>query len=572
MHGKHSKRILLLSIGYIFLISTLLSACTPKRTEPQTRSSSIVQTVKYSTDGEKGYRFDPAITITSFRYYSPGIRFSSGEDIDKNIWTDAYTDLLGINLANKFSTTSKQSFYSQINELIASNTLPDVMSVPRTIYFRMLDANRLSDLTPYYEKYASKSIKASFEGFDSGLLKETCTVRNKLYSIAPPPSKAGDLLWIRNDWLNNLRMNWPKNTTDIARVIKMFCTSGKINNDQKKTYGLALDKDLTLLNGYANANHVYSNIWIKDYQGGLMRGETDYNWLPVLSDLRELYANKYIDPNFDKKTFEDLNNDFAQQTLGLVFGPYDLPDTTISSSVEVNEDAQWKCSLIPSQLGPAKVQFNENIDEFFCVNANSSYPESLLLMLNLWPELAQSSDRSFSKYVSLHDRFGNTYESFDYPPFAFSKSINDPLGMNRDIIQAKDLNKNTSLNNQQLYIYNRIKTWEKSKAPYAWKTWAIFNPSGSLNTEKKIMNKQYYTMNQTGCMYLPTWQIFGTDLENKCKEYFTKIIKGSYNSVDEGFREWMKYFNKNGGPEATDEANAWYETNQSRMMKIERKK
>ena len=38
---------------------------------------------------------------------------------------------------------------------------------------------------------------------------------------------------------------------------------------------------------------------------------------------------------------------------------------------------------------------------------------------------------------------------------------------------------------------------------------------------------------------------------------FVKIIRGDM-TVDDGFNQWVTYFNNNGGAKATEEINAWW--------------
>lgn len=62
-------------------------------------------------------------------------------------------------------------------------------------------------------------------------------------------SDSVDLMWIRQDWLENLGLSQPKTIDELINVIEKFTTDDPDGNGVDDTYGLGVTGALTFLQG-----------------------------------------------------------------------------------------------------------------------------------------------------------------------------------------------------------------------------------------------------------------------------------------------------------------------------------
>ena len=111
----------------------------------------------------------------------------------------------------------------KLNLSISSVELPDIISVTASQLDMLLKADMIEDLTPYYEQYASETMKSAIDS-TGGIAMEAVTFDGKMMALPNVRSlKDGyDLLWIRQDWLDELNLEVPKTIEEIREVAKAF--------------------------------------------------------------------------------------------------------------------------------------------------------------------------------------------------------------------------------------------------------------------------------------------------------------------------------------------------------------
>ena len=538
------------TVNATLVIPTPSPTPNPNATATPAPRNGIVQTTAYPN----GYKFDPPVTVTTMRFYGPQVKFLPGENIDNNVWTKAYESYLGIKLKSKFTVTDFTQYDLKVTTSIATDTLPDIMPIYTTLFFRVADSGRAKDLKPYYDRYLDTELKDMMQKENGGIAFNTCYRNGILAAIAAPTQSSPNMMWIRQDWLSKYGLSWPKNINEALKIMKTFSKKNAGAPMAPETFAFPL-MAYSMQSGFSNAFGAYSNIWISDGKDGLMRSDISTKWKPVLKTMQDMYDQGYIDPSFSLSNSSTIAYQMTQQQFGFDFDPSYAPDGTLNNSVKTNKKAVWKSGIIKDTNGnPALMQVNSRINGFTCVNKKSQYPEALMFIANLYGDLMNGAGTKYQKYHDIKGSDGVTYNTFFYPLVGMSFPYLDDSAMIDDAVKAKD---NSKLTGAQLGILDSMKSWTDKKSVNGWGIWAIYNPLGSIKTQREIITNKLTLPDKGWGPETPTWLNKGPDLMGNNMQYFVRIIRGDY-TVDGGFSSWTSYFNNNGGKTATSEINTWW--------------
>ena len=516
---------------------------------PPTPNPNIKKTTSYSN----GYKFDPPITVTTIRYLSPATTFLNGEDIDYNVWTKAYQSYCGIKLKSLFTVTDFSYYDLKVTTAIATDSLPDIIPVYTTLFYRIADSGRSKDILPYYSRYLDPELKALMSTEDGGIALNTCFRDGKLAALAAPATKYPNMMWIRQDWLDKYKLKWPKTINEAVSTMKTFSKKNAGAPYASHTYAFPLTASIE--SGFPNAYGAYRNIWISDGAGGLMRSDVSTKWKTVLAKMSDLYNDGYIDPDFTLKNSTDIASQMVNQQYGFYFESSSAPDSMLYNSVMLNPKAVWKQGIIPNESGSiAKVQVESRVTTFTCVNKNSKYPEALMFLANIYGDLANGKGTAFAKYHTVKGADGSQYDTYMYPVVALAYPQTDTSSK---IAKALKTGVLSNLNGQQIDAVGDINRWLKKKDSTGWGAWAMFKSLGSESTKREILVNKFTYADKGWGPETPSWINYGPDLYSMNAECFVKIVRGDM-AVSDGFDKWVDYFINNGGKEATNEINEWW--------------
>src|SRR5699024_8833874 len=120
-----------------------------------------------------------------------------------NTWAE---ENLGIQIKDIWETADNEAYHTQLRlSLTSSDPLPDAFIVQDTILIDdLIQSGRVMDITEAFDKYASDRIKDLYEE-NSEMLNQVMR-DDKIMGL--PIFTDGDgtspVLWIRQDWLDNL--------------------------------------------------------------------------------------------------------------------------------------------------------------------------------------------------------------------------------------------------------------------------------------------------------------------------------------------------------------------------------
>ena len=503
-------------------------------------------------------KYEEPVTLTAVRYLQDGITYAPDEDINNNVWSRAYEEMLGVKL--DYVWTTPQAQYAQkLNVSIASGDLPDLMWVDADQMKRLVEDDMLADLTDLYEQYAAEFTEKVLTD-DGGSAMESATFGGKLYGLPHIQSGFGstEVLWVRADWLKALDLEIPSTMEEVLNVARAFTTLDPDGNGKDDTFGIGVNKGLVasnnlpyaVLDGFFNAYHAYPTIWV-DTGDGLEYGGVQPEMKVALAELQSLYKEGVIDPEFGVKDAIKLSEEANGGKVGMLYGYFWNCASGWLQDGKVNDPSiDWIAVPITSADDAAACAMVPFATTYYTVvSKECEHPEAAIKMYNL----------------VLEKNFGDTaepgvYNNGEYPFFDYCYSYGEPPLKNQDaqkaVCAALASGDASALNAEQKGYYDGCAEYEKTQDATLWGNYMMYGPTGGLAIiNEYVDNGNFVTDKYYGA---PTDGMaeYNATLDKLTLEVFTKIIIGT-ESVD-AFDDYVANWYKLGGQVITDEVNAWY--------------
>lgn len=137
------------------------------------------------------------------------------------------------------------------------------------------------------------------------------------------------LIYIREDWLENLGLELPTTFDELEEVARQFTFNDPDQDGKDNTYGFAFNKYLSDafggMNGVVYAYNSYPNEWIKDDDGNLVNGDILPETRNALIKLQEMYAEGLINKEYVAMDNSAMLEDIVSDKVGIVFGEWWAP-------------------------------------------------------------------------------------------------------------------------------------------------------------------------------------------------------------------------------------------------------
>lgn len=493
---------------------------------------------------------------------------SIGETMEDNRYTRQLMDKLNIKVVYDWIVDSAQ-FNQKIKMTIASGSLPDVMKVQLPDLDQLTQSDMITDLTPYFDKYATDFTK-KLDTEDGGMIMNAITFDGKMMGIPQPTASTylNEYLWLRTDWLTKLKMAPPKNMDEFLALMKAFVENDPDGNGKKDTFAMIISKPEQDTSGYTDTGGIwqaaagffacfdaYPTSWIKDASGNIVYGSTQPAMKDVLRVLQKMYKDGWLDPEFTVKDFNKAKEIVAAGKCGVEFGYHWMANDPLKPSHE-NVGADWGVYESPSATGNI-VKYARHIiglRSTLVVRKGYEHPEAIIKMMNLYNE----------------DNFGenNQYDVYSQPTIN-GKLVNDiwylgpidSLYDGIDVIQIDEIqpvfagtkSADSLSSNSKVYYNNCLNDWGWMK---------MFGPekelsSGSFYSRAAHDPAKYAVTNEFYGAPTPTMLERWVQLSELRDTVVTKIITGQLD-VDSGFDNFVADWNKSGGDKVTTEVNEWY--------------
>ena len=442
---------------------------------------------------------------------------------------------------------------------MASNDLPDCLTHigGGIIIDQLIRGGALEDITDIWESTASpltkenKKVGHSYWG--------TVTRDGKIYGVPQCPDTAGPGVWyIRQDWLDKVKLSPPTTLDEYAEVAKAFLKDGLA------TWGIAADPNLVSwiagMDEVFGAYGVMPTYWLKDEQGKVVHGSTLPGNVQALETLRQWYVDGVLPKDLPTADYNTIRGNMMGNKVGIwqlyYWGPewmLDLYRAFPEAKLLIGETPagpDGKRGHRSENSGNQMVAWKKGVDR--------TKVEAMIRSLN-WQFARKQNAVENADYCFLganHDPL--EFEGYDYVwegeaikqgptttlhwgsphehPLPFNPTVTRDAYARMDKILAK---KSEDRNPFEKYIAEG----------YA---------AQSRMAHKSLTDHPEWMMSDEtdGMIPGPKMQQYSADLTKLWKERFMKIIVGDLPLTE--FDNYVKEFASRGGQEVTDEVNEWY--------------
>ncbi|WP_158606910.1 extracellular solute-binding protein [Paenibacillus ginsengarvi] len=328
-------------------------------------------------NGELVYKYVPPIELSTVGTTLPAPVYPPGDDRNDNAWTRHLRDNLGI-VVNKWWETSAGQLEQKTNLMIASGNIPSFFIATPTQLVQLERAGLIEDLSGVYPQYASANVRSVIEEAGPEVL-EAAKIGGKLMGIpfTGVAKESVPMLWVREDWRSRLNLPQPKTTDDVLTIAEAFAKRDPDGNGRNDTFGLALNKSLSMGIGLLNGYHAYKGIWITERDGRLAYGSVRPEMKQALGKLRDMYGAGLIDPDFGIKESSKVYESIGAGQIGMAYGSLSANELYLQTP-----GSRWLAYPAPSADGSsAMLQHGLNLNiGFWVVKKGTPHPEAVLRM------------------------------------------------------------------------------------------------------------------------------------------------------------------------------------------------
>ncbi len=565
------KRLLIMAFTLIMAVSVIFGGCdrkgeeskdAPEVTDEQNTGTSAVTEEKPPADPFGKY--SPSVKVKWAKQANPATDFPEGDSYENSVWTRSLLEDMGIELELDWQVVDKQ-YETKMNLAIASNQLPDIMSLTDYTQFnRLAGADRIVDLTELYEDYASPLLK-QYLMEDGGLSKSWATIGGKLMGL---PRNGVNFqttrkIFIRRDWFEESGMDKPETMEDVFDIARAFK-----NKDPERRYGLTLakkilDDGLCDMRGVCNAVGAYPRAWIEDSSGNLVYGSVQPEMKKAIGIYADLHEEGLIDPEFAVKEAAQVAKQLTSGQIGISIGSFFLPGWPLSALYK-SEGIEWDIyPLLPMSdyKGELKLLTNTPKGDMHVVRKGFKHPEVLLKIMNY--EILKVSDPDNAEQEKFQSDENYNY-AVTAPLYPIYGPLNKNFKTNVSVTKAID-NNDTSyiVTPQEKVQHGRVKAYfdavnsGQTPKPNEWKAYKLFyGPDSSFGIQNYYFDNDMYITSKLVGFETPEMSRKKLTLETLEDTAVVAMITGSkpLDYFDEYVQEWRDL----GGELIEYEVNEWW--------------
>lgn len=490
-------------------------------------------------------------------------RYGSGEDINNNPMVNMAVEKLGIKMETTLLGGDAGNYDTKLRlALTGSEDLPDVFPVYGTqMIADMIESGRAKDITNDIEQYMPARLKEIYEKYPETYYP--LTKDGKVYGIACCPTLTeGQVMIIRQDWLDRLGLKAPTNMDEFEAVIKAFTEDDPDGNGQKDTYGFTYSgNDLYNTGWVADPVSLFSaysgkfipGAWREDESGNLMYGSIHEGNRKALERMAQWHANGWIFQEAAATGAWDAMNQFTEGKAGIFIGrPWAI-------------NSVWDVTTIAPE---AVITAYPNICQD---NGNPTYQAAQVndgwLMFNA--DFAHM-DRFFEYYDWLYDAAFGTgdfqygyLQDYDYDivdgevvfdSAKFDPPVTDPYMPGKSTV----LKNSPALDSMEAYASAASGKEPESSAEIRAAADFVTVPDMSAGYALANEHRDELLPNMFNAEPTATMKRSWEQLQTMEKQIYTNIIYG--NEPIEAFDKFVEDWKAQGGDQITQEVNEWYQT------------
>lgn len=508
-------------------------------------------------------KYAEPVTLRVAQTVNATVPFPEGQSATDNDYFDFLKENMNIEVEVMWQAASTDDYNEKLNLAISSGELPDIISVKGPQLKMLVESGMIEDLTETYEIFGGDVMKASIESTE-GQAMGAVTYDGKMMAL--PYVKAlkdgYDLLWIRQDWLDELGLEVPKTIDDIRNVAKAFIdnkmggenTIGFLSpTSGSQLYSTFLSSSSVMcgFGGFFQANRSFPGYWVKDENGEVTYGSLTEETKATLETLAAMYQEGTLDPELGMR--KDADEAWKSGRAGMMFAPWWL-GYSLKDALANDPKADWQAYPYPlTEDGKWSAHMMNPSDDFWVVRKGYEHPEIIFLMNNYYKALEAVVDTiEVDKGLQPGRTLLNTAKQKESDAQIIKKYLETGTIPEYDKVEhslmENDLN---TIMTAKLEPYDDlgIATWNSEDGNFG-RLYSILVGVGAIDAGYEIGAEEVYSE-----LY---WQTDGmqskwSNLQKLEDEMFLKMILGTV-STDE-FDQFVEDWKSQGGEDIIKEVN-----------------
>lgn len=406
MEKQKSPKIL----AIVGCIAVLMSGCS-------TQNASINK--QQLDDSVDKYGFSDPVSIKVGLDYASDFQWVGEESPEDNSWMDLYHENnIYPEIMYKVDVSQKKT---KLQSAILSGNYPDIFHTDAANYLSYVNNGVLADITEAYEKYASDELKAYLMS-DGGKVLESLKIDGRLYGLPRlgDPYEESSILFIRQDWLDNLGLERPETMEELGEIAYAFTYDDPDGNGIDDTYGIAMDGVDLFSNTFGDANPFFNGFGVYYGMDGMAMVENNdgtaswggsnlTNVKEALTFLQKMYRDGSLSNDFLTMNSTVVYEEAGAGHCGIWTGPSWAGMIPAINAMSVDQNAHIVALPIlnggSTQVG--KGYLANPLVEVHCVSSQCSNPEVLIKLMNLAVQKLcyPSSDEELKKYFGDNENY-----------------------------------------------------------------------------------------------------------------------------------------------------------------------
>ncbi|MGN7165373.1 hypothetical protein ACTHSJ_05965 [Paenibacillus cellulositrophicus] len=508
----------------------------------------------------KDGKYDPVLTITTAKQLDENAgKYLNGESLNDNVMTRWGVEKLGIKIETTLLGGDAGNYNTKLRlALTGSEKLPDLIPVYDTsLASDLIQSGQVKDITEDIKNFMPDRLKEIYKQYPTTF--NPVIQDGKVYGMAISPNLTeGEVMLIRQDWLDKLNLKAPTTIDEFEKVIAAFTNNDPDGNEKKDTYGFDFSgKDSYNTGWVSDPVMIFSAYtgkslpgqWYND-NGKLTYGSVAEGNKEALAKLRDWYSKGYLNKELATQGAWDALADFTEGKAGIIIGRPWLYGSV--KDVEKNIPGA-KIAAYPTIKGVKEAktyQSGQLNDGVFMFNKDFNNMEAFFLYY----------DKLYDAAFGTGDFKYGFAKGYDYD-IVNGKVVFDPSHFNQPLQNAPSPSK-------MLFTKNAPTVSEAGKTFYDLANGAKpdTGPLMSAAAADQTTKDGYVISYENRDVLLPnafngpptkTMQSSWEQLSTMEKETFTKIIYSK--EPLEAYDDYVKQWHEKGGTQITEEVNGWYQ-------------
>ncbi|MEK4287381.1 MULTISPECIES: hypothetical protein [unclassified Paenibacillus] len=507
----------------------------------------------------KDGKYDPPITINIAKQQDENAgKYINGESLNDNVLTRWGVENLGINIQTTLLGGDASQYNTKLRlALTGSEKLPDVLPVYDTsLENDLIQSGLVKDIAEDINKYMPERLKEIYKQYPTTF--NPVIQNGKVYGMAISPNLTeGEVMLIRQDWLDKLNLKAPTNIDEFEQVIAAFTNDDPDGNGKNDTYGFDFSgKDSYNTGWVSDSVMIFSAYtgkslpgqWYND-KGKLTYGSVADGTKDALAKLRDWYSKGYLNKELATQGAWDALADFTEGKAGIIIGRPWLYGSV--KDVETNvKGAKIKAyPTINGVSGDRTYQSGQQNDGVFMFNKDFNNMEAFFLYYDKLYDAAFGTGDFKYGYAQGYD-----YDIVGDEVVFDSKKFNTPLDAAQGVGKMAFTKNTPSVDGPGKSFYDLSKGAKAENG-------VLIRSASNDETAKEgyvisYENRESLLPNAFNGPPTKTMQTTWEQLNTMEKETFTKIIysKEPLSAYDDFVKQW----HDKGGTKISEEINEWY--------------